>query len=157
MTALSSSLRESLSEGGALSSGETDAEEAESRAGRKSDIDILVVDDDFDLRDTLREILEDYGFAVDVAGDGREALAWLRSHEQLPRLVLLDWMMPVCDGASFRAAQLADERLATVPVVLLTADIRLDEKTKALNASAYVKKPVDLDTLVETIRRHSRA
>lgn len=125
-----------------------------SRENRKGVVDVLVVDDDFDLRDTLQEILEDYGFTVAAAGDGREALAWLRAHE-LPRIVLLDWMMPICDGASFRAAQLADERLAAVPVVLLTADIRLDEKTKALNASAYVKKPVDLDTLVETIRRHS--
>ncbi|HVH42263.1 MAG TPA: response regulator [Labilithrix sp.] len=118
-------------------------------------VDVLVVDDDFDLRDTLQEILKDFGYEVAVAGDGREALAWMRSHE-LPRLVLLDWMMPVCDGASFRAAQLADARLASVPVVLLTADIRLEEKTKALDANAYVKKPVELDTLIDTIRRHSR-
>jgi CheY-like chemotaxis protein len=127
----------------------------ERQAGATKSIDVLVVDDDFDLRDTLQEILEDFGYDVAVASDGLEALAWLRSHE-LPRLVLLDWMMPVCDGASFREAQLADERLASVPVVLLTADIRLDEKTKSLNANAYVKKPVELDTLLETIRRHSR-
>lgn len=118
-------------------------------------VDVLVVDDDFDLRDTLQEILEDFGYEVAVASDGYEALSWLRSHE-LPRLVLLDWMMPICDGATFRAEQLADERLASVPVVLLTADIRLDEKTKSMNANAYVKKPVELDTLIETIRRHSR-
>jgi CheY-like chemotaxis protein len=119
-------------------------------------VDVLVVDDDFDLRDTLQEILQDFGYEVAVASDGCEALDWLRSHE-LPKLVLLDWMMPVCDGASFRAAQLADERLAAVPVVLLTADIRMDEKTRALDANAYVKKPVDLDTLVATIREHSSA
>jgi CheY-like chemotaxis protein len=114
--------------------------------------DILVVDDDYDIRDTLREVLADSGYEVALAANGREALAWLRTNP-LPRLVLLDWMMPVCDGATFRKEQLAAPAIAAVPVVLLTADARLDEKTRALDAEAYLTKPVELDALLALVRR----
>ena len=61
---------------------------------------ILVVEDDFDVRESITDALEDEGYLVAGACDGFEALAWLRSHAA-PSLILLDWMMPHCDGVHF--------------------------------------------------------
>jgi CheY-like chemotaxis protein len=115
---------------------------------------ILVVDDDFDVRDSLSEILHDEGFAVATAADGFEALDYLRSH-QPPVLILLDWMMPRCDGARFRQAQQADPQLANVPVVLLTADTRAQDKAGPLGLSGFLSKPVKLQRLLEVLSKYA--
>jgi CheY-like chemotaxis protein len=114
---------------------------------------ILVVDDDFDLRETLSDLLEDEGFAVETAADGQAALEYLRAGHR-PGLILLDWMMPRCDGATFRAEQLRDPTLAAIPVVLLTADERREQKTAELGVEAYIPKPCDRSTLLHVIRTH---
>lgn len=114
---------------------------------------ILIVDDDFDMRDSLRDVLEDEGFTVAVAGDGLEALDYLKANAP-PALILLDWMMPRCDGAEFRARQRADAALAAIPVVLLTADAQLREKMATLEAADYLRKPVKLARLLEVVRQH---
>ncbi|MBZ0236125.1 MAG: response regulator [Deltaproteobacteria bacterium] len=114
---------------------------------------VLIVDDDFDMRDTLRDILEDEGLGVGVAADGLEALAWLQSNPP-PALILLDWMMPRCDGAEFRARQRASPQLANIPVVLLTADLRIRDQVDALGAVDFLAKPVRLARLLEVVRRY---
>jgi CheY-like chemotaxis protein len=114
---------------------------------------ILIVDDDFDMRDSLVDILEDEGFDIAKAADGLEALTYLRAHPA-PRLILLDWMMPRCDGANFRAQQRADPALADIPVVLLTADARVEEKVTALQVNDFLLKPVKLHRLLEVVRKY---
>ena len=59
---------------------------------------ILVVDDDPDIRDSLREVLEDEGYDVASVGNGREALDYLKQASPRPWVILLDLMMPVMDG-----------------------------------------------------------
>ena len=113
---------------------------------------ILVVDDDFDVREALCDVLREEGFSVDAAADGVEALDYLRSHEA-PRLILLDLMMPRMDGAQFRTEQRRDPSISAVPVVLLSADTRIVEMTTTLAASGYLKKPVDLHRLLDTVKR----
>ena len=115
---------------------------------------VLVVDDDFDIRDSLADVLRDEGYGVEVAADGEEALARLRRMSSPPGLILLDWMMPRCDGEQFRAQQKTDPDLASIPVVLLTADARLPEKRAILDVDDYLAKPVDLDLLLETVGRY---
>src|SRR4051812_46327475 len=61
---------------------------------------ILIVEDDVDIRDSLRQLLEDEGFSVLTAGNGREGLERLKSMSQ-PCLILLDLLMPVMDGREF--------------------------------------------------------
>jgi CheY-like chemotaxis protein len=117
---------------------------------------ILIVDDDFDLRDTLADVLQDHGFIVASAEDGLVALEYLRSNPA-PCLILLDWMMPRCDGAQFRAEQRSDPRISMIPVVLLTADARHEEKMKAIDADAFLAKPVNLATLRAVIGRYCEA
>ena len=115
---------------------------------------VLIVDDDFDLRETLTDVLEDAGYGVATAADGVEALAYLRSHPP-PTVILLDWMMPNCNGAQFRAEQLADPALAAIPVVLLTADTRLRDKLAELRVTTYLAKPCDRATLLSALRNYT--
>ena len=113
---------------------------------------VLIVDDDSDIREALTDALTDHGFDVAAASDGRDALDWLRQNPA-PCLILLDWMMPRCDGLTFRTEQKQDPSLAEIPVVLLTADFQLDQKRKALDAMAHLSKPVSLDNLLNVVRR----
>lgn len=114
---------------------------------------VLVVDDDRDLRETLADVLGDQGYKVRVASDGLEALDLLRKGEK-PAVILLDWMMPRCDGAQFREQQTNDPSLADIPVVLLTADTRVADKTRRVNAQEYLAKPVQLDHLLEVLEKY---
>jgi CheY-like chemotaxis protein len=82
----------------------------------------MVVEDDQDVRTSLVQALEDEGYSVSAAENGEQALAILRGgSEMLPRLILLDLMMPVLDGRAFLAEQSRDARLAQIPVLILTA------------------------------------
>jgi CheY-like chemotaxis protein len=80
---------------------------------------VLVVDDDPDLRQHLRGVLEKEGLEVDEAGDGRAALT--RLDEQWPGLILLDLLMPEMDGFAFLAELQRRGEGRSVPVVVLTA------------------------------------
>ena len=113
---------------------------------------ILVVEDDTDIRSALCSILEDEGYRVACAVDGQEALTALRAGLR-PAVILLDLMMPVMDGADFRAAQLRDLRFAAIPVVVLTADGRIQEVAQALGAAAAFAKPFELKLLLRTLER----
>lgn len=114
---------------------------------------LLVVDDDRGIRESLADVLGDEGFTVHTSADGHEALRFLRTHPP-PRLILLDWMMPGCNGAQFRSEQLADPQLAQIPVVLLTADARTEDKQRLLGGVDFVSKPVRLEQLLAVIERY---
>jgi CheY-like chemotaxis protein len=116
---------------------------------------LLVVDDDEDIRDTIRSLLELRGYRVATAADGVEGLARMRAGEP-PRLVILDLMMPGMNGEEFRAAQLRDRELAGVPVIVLSGAGRLSEKT-ALAGTQVVAKPIDLQELFAIVERFCTA
>ncbi|RKG92865.1 response regulator [Corallococcus terminator] len=109
---------------------------------------ILVVEDDFYIRESLRELLEDEGHTVVCAEHGAQALALLETLRPSPDLILLDLMMPVKDGFQFRAEQRADTRFAHIPVVVMSADPQLDSRREVLAARSYLRKPVDIDQLL---------
>jgi CheY-like chemotaxis protein len=115
--------------------------------------EVMVIEDDFAIRETLRELLEDEGYGVVWASNGQEALAQLERHT--PRLILLDLMMPVMDGWEFRSAQRRDPVLARIPVVVISADHALDQKVPALAADGWLAKPFELDALLATLRRYA--
>jgi CheY-like chemotaxis protein len=79
---------------------------------------ILIVDDDADFREALRQVLEEEGCAVQEAADGKIALAVLRS-DAPPHLILLDLRMPVMNGWDLYAALQKDRVLATIPIAIL--------------------------------------
>ena len=80
-----------------------------------------MVDDDPDIRDSLREVLEDEGYEVACVGNGREALDHLKTASPRPCVILLDLMMPVMDGWQFRREQKQDADIADIPLVVITA------------------------------------
>src|SRR5581483_4874007 len=103
---------------------------------------VLIVEDDADLRDMMAQLLSLEGFQTATVANGREALEYLHRRES-PDVILLDLMMPVMDGWEFRRLQQADPALARVPVIVLSA---LDQsRTAEVNASAFLKKPLDFD------------
>ena len=117
---------------------------------------ILIVDDDKDIREILRDVLEEEGYAIVEATNGVEALSSLRG-DVLPRVILLDLMMPVMDGQEFRKAQLADPRIAGIPVIVFTADANAKQKADRLAAADAFGKPVRLDDLIGSVARICRS
>jgi CheY-like chemotaxis protein len=113
--------------------------------------DILLVEDDEDLRELLAELLRGHGLAVRVAQHGGEALELLRSGAALPGLILLDMMMPVMDGPTFRAAQRADPALAGIPVFVLTARGDMRSVMHGIEPARMFGKPVPLERLLAAI------
>lgn len=107
---------------------------------------VLLVDDDPDIREAIRDTLEDEGYETIEARDGQEALEYLRSHPA-PPLILLDWNMAPVNGPQFMAEVAKDPALAKIPVVLLTADARAPEKSRSASFAGYLMKPVDLNAL----------
>jgi two-component system, chemotaxis family, chemotaxis protein CheY len=117
---------------------------------------ILLVEDDHDVREALGETLRDHGYEVQTATDGQNALEVLRAGLR-PGLILLDLMMPRMSGSEFRTVQRADPDLAVFPVVLLSADARMEEKAQGLKVDGAIRKPIDLDQLFTTIERIEHA
>jgi two-component system cell cycle sensor histidine kinase/response regulator CckA len=111
---------------------------------------ILLVEDDRSIRAALQGILEDEGYAVTTAENGRQALERLRS-AAAPALIVLDLRMPVMDGWEFRAAQKSDPALARIPVLAVSADG--SAKAAAIDAEAYLRKPLSTEALLNTIGR----
>jgi CheY-like chemotaxis protein len=111
---------------------------------------VLIVDDDPDILEGLSLVLEDSGYRTLGASNGKAALGLLQATPAID-LILLDMMMPVMDGAEFRAAQLQLPVAARVPVVVFTGDGRVREKAAALDAAGYLKKPVELDELLKVV------
>ena len=103
----------------------------------------LVVDDSRVVRKAARRIVETLGFAVREAEDGAQALAACR--EAMPKVVLLDWNMPVMDGISFLRAARAEFGPDRPVVVLCTTEAAVERIVEALDAGAqeYIMKPFD--------------
>lgn len=114
---------------------------------------ILLVEDDEDIRELFGAFLELKGYSVLLARDGEEALDRLHRAGALPRVILLDLMMPRMDGFAFRAAQEHDPRLAAIPTVILSADPEVRKQTASLRAAGYIRKPIDTDLLMDLIER----
>lgn len=115
---------------------------------------ILVVDDDEDVCDAIRESLEDAGYDVAVAENGAQALASLRASEIKPALVLLDLMMPIMDGAQFLRELRTDDELRDLTVVLFSADGGAHANATVLGANEGLRKPVQLRDLIAMVEKH---
>jgi CheY-like chemotaxis protein len=112
-------------------------------------LDILVVDDDADIREALGLALELEGYAVGLARDGGAAWALLDGGAR-PALVLLDLAMPVLDGAALLARIRADDRLRHLRVVLVTAFASPADATRA-QADGVLHKPVSLSDVLTLV------
>jgi len=119
---------------------------------------VLIVEDDPDVREMLAALLVTEGFHAVAAEDGLEALHLLRAvlHRapQVPCMILLDLMMPRLSGNEFRRAQLGDPTLAAVPVAVMSGAVDLEQRAQALGAVATLSKPIDCELLLKVVRRY---
>ena len=114
--------------------------------------DILVVEDDQDISESLRDLLESEGYHVATAANGREGIEVLRAQNLQPCVVLLDLMMPVMNGWQFLEAKAADDGLSAIPVVVVSAyGDRFDSACKA--TAGFISKPIDLGRLLGLVHR----
>ena len=111
----------------------------------------LVVDDDRDIRETVAELLEDQGYSVHCAADGREALAWLQEHPRETEVVVLDMMMPGMNGEEFLCEKESTPQLADLPVVVVSAQEGSDAARKHPSVKDWLTKPIRFDHLLRAI------
>jgi CheY-like chemotaxis protein len=109
---------------------------------------VLVVEDDPNTRETVRDILLRSGFSVDTAATGREALGKLLD-EQQPAVIVLDIRMPVMDGRQFLTIVRAYHRLAAIPVIVLTAADLSPELSESVEV--VMRKPFGPAELVSNV------
>ncbi len=113
---------------------------------------ILVVEDDEDIRQTMKLALELEGYQVHLAANGLEALKYKDIAPNL-RLILLDLMMPEMDGRAFLKTIHEQQLFVGVPVIVLTA---AGEKVKPEGSVKLVQKPLDLDFLYSLVKNHAQ-
>ena len=118
--------------------------------------DVLVVEDDDDVREALLLLLENEGVHAVGATDGRDALERLEAGFR-PSLILLDLMMPVMDGERFLRARKADPNLASIPVVVVSAMQRMRVDPVELDVDEMIPKPVNPLRVLEAVRQYRTA
>jgi CheY-like chemotaxis protein len=116
---------------------------------------VLIVEDREGTREALLEILLSEGFAVAAAGNGQQALEYLGEHS-LPALILLDLQMPVMDGWELVERLRTEPAYHAVPVVLLSGASTIPDEARALGVDGFLRKPVDIDVLLQVIRMYTR-
>ena len=138
----------------AMNAGEPvgEGEDCDRPAARRAPAQLLVVDDDPDVRESLADILQYEGYRVLTASNGKEALEHLRGPSR-PDLILLDLMMPILNGWAVREELLRDPELSAIPVVLLSGILDLDQQAQSLNVAGFMVKPIEVNRLLEVVRR----
>lgn len=112
---------------------------------------VLVIDDDRDIRISLREYLEDEMFEVDTAGDGLDALEHIIRQQERYHVILLDLTMPRMNGLQLLQV-LQQQKEAVLPsIIVLSADQSALQQAIGLGIGHSLAKPFDLDTLLELI------
>jgi CheY-like chemotaxis protein len=109
---------------------------------------ILLIEDDHDTRVSLRRSLEEEGYFVFTAANGRQGIDTLKRIKP-PCLILLDLVMPIMDGEEFIQTIEKDPTLHMIPVVVVSA---FPEKAKAIISKAFISKPIDLETLLKVVK-----
>ena len=117
--------------------------------------DVLVVEDDTQINELVGAYVQIAGYEYRSALDGAGALAAVR--ERLPSLIILDLMLPDTDGFEVCRRLKSDDRTKLVPVVMLTALDREEQRRKGIECGAvkYMTKPFDPDQLIDTIRKNA--
>ncbi len=108
---------------------------------------ILIVEDEIELRETLSNLLEMYGYRVMQANNGKEALK--KMQKTLPDLIISDVMMPEMDGFQFLKKVRDGKHTELIPFIILSAKVELESRLEGLNFGAddYICKPFEMEEL----------
>ena len=114
----------------------------------------LVIDDNDDVADVLRQTLGDEGYAVATVPHGAAALDLLTLHNA--EVILLDLRMPLMDGWSFAERYRTATGRAPAPIILISGVSDIESEARRVGADSYFGKPFDIDELIGAIE-HARA
>jgi two-component system chemotaxis response regulator CheY len=114
----------------------------------------LVIDDSRAMRCIIGQILKSLGFEVLEASNGQEGLQRLEGGD-CPKLVMVDWNMPVMDGLSFVRAMRGRQEFNQIPVMMVTTETEMTRMAEALaqGANEYVMKPFTRDAILQKLER----
>jgi CheY-like chemotaxis protein len=110
-----------------------------------------VVEDEFGVADVVVTALEDEGYRVLVAANGRQGME--RLADTKPDLIILDFMMPIMDGAAMAKAVRANPEYANIPIVMTSAVGEAAVKDRFGDFQAFMRKPFRIQELLETVER----
>lgn len=114
---------------------------------------VLIVEDDEDIQTSLLEMLESEGYQARAASNGQEALNLLLDATPHPCLILLDMMMPVMNGREFLDKVMADDKLSKLPVLIVSA---VADKANTSGSVGFLKKPLDIDALLNVVSQYCK-
>ncbi len=114
---------------------------------------VLIVEDDPELREGLASLLNEEGFSLERASNGLEAIELLQKGLR-PRLILLDLTMPIVNGWEFRLYQQRDPELSSIPVVLITGGTYQRDELEWVRPAEVLSKPLDVNRLLTLARQH---
>jgi CheY-like chemotaxis protein len=116
---------------------------------------ILVIEDDPGVRQGLSDIIESEGYPVVSCPDAQVAMDRLTSSPDLPRMIVLDFMMPRMDGWMFLHERKKNPRLKDIPVVGMSASQRLIEQNHPpADVDEFLQKPFKVETILRSIEKH---
>jgi len=107
---------------------------------------ILIIDDEAPIRESLKEVFEMEDYFVLEAANGEEGFQVLRKADLCPDLIILDLQMPVMDGATFFSEMKKQPELANIPIIIITAGASPPPK----GAAGIIRKPFNLDLLLDS-------
>jgi len=109
---------------------------------------ILIIEDEYPIRQMMQDVLELEGYTVVTAADGSEGFEQLKALSSPPCAILLDLMMPGTSGWRFLDFLRADFSTTSIPIIICSAYL---ESAKSIRASAVIEKPVKLEKLLSTV------
>jgi CheY-like chemotaxis protein len=109
---------------------------------------ILIIEDERIIAEILSAVLEDEGYNVQVADNGKEGIATLKSTH--PDLVLCDLMMPIADGRAVARAMAADPTTRSIPLIIMSAGGK-PPTDPGVRYNVFLRKPFDLNQLIATV------
>src|SRR5436309_1050770 len=114
---------------------------------------VLVVDDEFGVAEAVSVTLADEGYRVFVAANGSQGLAML--HDIKPDIVIVDYMMPIMNGAQMIQAMRADRDYSSIPVIIMSSVEESALRHHVQDYQSFLRKPFSLDALLEAVRQSS--
>jgi CheY-like chemotaxis protein len=116
---------------------------------------ILVIEDDQGVRDGITNVIENEGYPVISCEDAKEALDRLTGTADLPRMIVLDFMMPKMDGWTFLHERDKNDRLRDIPVLGMSASQLLVERPEPpAGVDEFLRKPFKVEAMLRSIEKH---
>ncbi|AZZ37585.1 hypothetical protein CIK05_12545 [Bdellovibrio sp. qaytius] len=113
---------------------------------------IMVIEDDDDIRELMKSMLEAEGYSSITASNGEEGLELLSTTPEKPCMILLDMMMPIMDGWTFSEEAKKNVKYRNIPLLAVTAFS--DQMTLRENFQGILRKPIRLDLLLDVVRHY---